>query len=144
MKQTFEPGNVPQGYPLCLNRECPHASTCLKQLAEQAMPDDKKYWNIISPRYQAAQQGECSDYRPDKKIYYAQGFMNILGELTVNQYNSVVLGLIRMFGKRSYYRVRKGERLLSPAEQKKVQNLFKRNGVEQPWEFDAYIEDYEW
>lgn len=144
MKQIFEPGSVPYGYHLCLNRECPYATTCLRQLAEQGMMSDEKYWNIISPKYQAALQGKCPDYRPDKKITYAKGFMNILGELTLNQYKSVVAGLIRMFGQRSYYRVRKGERLLTPEEQKIVLNVLKRNGVDKPLQFDAYIEDYEW
>lgn len=144
MRQVIESEAIPDGYLLCLNRECPLANTCLRQLAEQKMTGDTKYWHIISPKYQSELKGECPDYRQEKKIVYAKGFLKMLGGLTVDQCKPVINDLIRLFGRRSYYRVRKGERLLTPDEQQWVLRVLIRNGVDKPVEFDAYLEDYAW
>ena len=48
------------------------------------------------------------------------------------------------FGRRTYYRSRKGERLLSLSEQQHVLNILKNCGVSTPQQFDAYVEDYDW
>ena len=48
------------------------------------------------------------------------------------------------FGRRTYYRVRKGERPLSPDEQKSMLNILKQCGINDPGKFDAYFEAYDW
>ena len=48
------------------------------------------------------------------------------------------------FSERSYYRIRKGERLLSPDEQKAVRQIIARLGFTEEWDFAAYEEDYLW
>ena len=106
MEEEHHFTNVPYNYPLCLNRQCPKASTCLRQLVEQEVPDSAEYWVVISPKYQA----KLKEY----------------------------------FSRRTYYRIRKGERLLSPAEQRDVQKILKQCGATGKQEFDAYVEDYEW
>ena len=52
--------------------------------------------------------------------------------------------LMRRFGRRTYYRVRKGERPLSPDEQKSMLNILKQCGINDPGKFDAYFEAYDW
>ncbi len=42
------------------------------------------------------------------------------------------------------YRVRKGERPLSPDEQKSMLNILKQCGINDPGKFDAYFEAYDW
>ena len=60
------------------------------------------------------------------------------------QMENVIIHLMSFFSRRTYYRVRKGERLLSPAEQQQVLNVLKYCGVLQPLKFDEYIEAYDW
>lgn len=144
MEQELALENIPFGYYLCLNESCPLKGTCLRWLAGEAKTRDEKYWSIISPKYQATLSGRCPDYRPNRKVIYAKGFLKMLGRMSVNQSKSVIVSLISLFGQRTYYRVRKGERLLSPVEQQRVLNVLKRHGVSLPQEFDAYIEEYDW
>ncbi|MBD8984675.1 MAG: hypothetical protein EGR83_21955 [Bacteroides cellulosilyticus] len=136
--------DAPHNYPLCLNRQCPKASTCLRQLVEQAIPSSIEYWVVVSPKHQAALKGACPHYRSSKKVHYAKGCMNILENLPHKQRQRAMLLLVERFSQRTYYRIRKGERLLSPAEQKDIQNILKKCGVTQKQEFDAYVEGYEW
>ena len=117
MKEEISFTQVPFDYPLCLNGQCPKAATCLRQLAMQSMPTEKDYWKIISPKRLATVKGECPFYRSSQKARYAKGFMNMLNSLPYNKRGIAIANLIAGFGQRTYYRARKGERLLLPEEQ---------------------------
>ena len=144
MEEKLDNATIPNQYTLCLDRQCPKASTCLRQLAERSMPDETAYWQIITPRHLASLKGTCPYYRPNKKVRYAAGFVSLLESLPHKQMLSVIPGLRRHFSRRTYYRVRKGERPLSPSEQQVVLNALKRCGVKEPKGFHAYFEEYDW
>lgn len=141
---NFNPSKIPTNYPLCLNRQCPLASTCLRQLVERHATNTSEYWHIISPRCIEAQQGQCVYYRPSAKVRFAKGFLKMLDNMTYKQMRLFVEGMANLFSERTYYRIRKGERLISPAQQEKIYQLLNACGVEGRPEFDAYVEDYEW
>lgn len=141
-KQNFS--DVPYNYPLCLNRQCPKAATCLRQLVEQEVPDNIEFWMVISPKHQSSLKGACPYYRSSAKVRYARGFAKALELFPHKQMRSVIRLLIERFSRRTYYRIRKGERLLSPSEQQDILNIFKQCGITGIQEFDAYVEDYEW
>lgn len=144
MEEERKLNEIPYGYHLCLKRECPKASTCLRQMAELQISDKIEYWAIISPKYQATLKGECPHYRDCEKIIYAKGFVEMLDNMPNKQMKRFISNLIREFGQRTYYRVRKGERLLTPSEQQKILAILKRCGVEEPPKYDAYVEDFNW
>ena len=144
MEEEHHFTNVPYNYPLCLNRQCPKASTCLRQLVEQEVPDSAEYWVIISPKYQAKLKGACPHYRSSKKVQYAKGCMNILDNLPHKQRQLAIIHLMEYFSRRTYYRIRKGERLLTPSEQQRILNILKNCGATHLQNFDAYVEDYDW
>lgn len=144
MEEEHNLMEVPFNYPLCLKRECPRASTCLRQLVEQEMSDSVEFCMLVSPKRLATLEGDCPYYRPHVKVSYAKGFIGILENLPNKQMKSVISHLISQFGQRTYYRVRKGERLLSPTEQRVVLGILRRCGVDEPQKFDAYVEDYAW
>lgn len=144
MENRINFSEVPYQYPLCLNRQCAKASTCLRQLAEQSATDDIIYWSIISPRHLATVKGSCPYYRSAAKVRFAKGFQGILENISNKQMREVVSHLISTFSRRTYYRIRKGERLLSPAEQEEVLKILRHCGVADQQEFDAYTEEYQW
>ena len=144
IKEKIDFSKVPHQYSMCLNSQCPKASTCLRQLVEQSTTEDLQYWSIISPKHLATLKGECPYYRPDTKVRYAKGFVGILENLPHKQMQAIVPYLMGAFGRRTYYRVRKGERLLSDSEQQMIRSIFKRHGINVALEFDAYVDDYDW
>lgn len=144
MEEKIDFAKVPYQYSICLNRQCPKANTCLRQLTEQSVPENVEHWTIISPKYLASLKGACPHYRSSRKVRYAKGFIGLLENLPHKQMQTVILHLMSYLGRRTYYRSRKGERLLSPAEQRQVLNILKNCGVATPQEFDAYVEDYDW
>lgn len=144
MEEKIIFSQVPYQYPVCLNRECTKAGTCLRQLVEQITPADIQHWTIISPKFLATLDDKCPHYRSVAKVSFAKGFIRILENLPHKQMQTVISHLISNFGRRTYYRIRKGERLLSPAEQKRLLNILKKCGVSLPQEFDAYVECIDW
>lgn len=135
---------VPHDYILCLNQQCPKASTCLRQLVEQEITNETEYYVVINQKHPKMLEGECPHYRCSKKVSFAKGFMKIMANLTKTQTSKIVPLLINHFSQRTYYRIRKGERLIFPAEQQEIIRILKMCGVAEPIEFDAYVEDYEW
>ena len=60
--------------------------------------------------------------------------------------HSDALGLKRemlgYFGRNNYYRSRRGERLISPQEQKAIQQMFASRNLSVEILFDEYVEQY--
>ena len=93
------------------------------------IPERRNKQSPLTRRHLASLKGTCPYYRPNKKVRYAAGFVSLLESLPHKQMLSVIPGLMRHFSRRTYYRVRKGERPLSPSEQQVVLNALKRCGV---------------
>lgn len=144
MKEKLDFEKVPYQYPMCLNHQCPKAETCLRQLAVQCAPADIKLWVVISPKLLATVKGDCPHYRSCTKVRYAKGFIKALENLPYKQMQAAISSLMGYFRRRTYYRSRKGERLLTLAEQQCVVNIFTKYGAATPIEFDAYEEDFDW
>ncbi len=135
---------VPTNYILCTKSDCPKSANCLRHTAVSMMPAEVQTWHIVSPAYLAQTEGECPMYRSAEKVMYARGFIRMMSALTVKQAHAVKDGIIATFGIAMYYRMRKGTRLINPAEQEKIYELLNQQGVTERPAFDAYTEDYLW
>ena len=135
---------VPTNYTLCIKSECPKAATCLHHKATQMMSVDTMKWSIFSPAYLAQMKGECPHYRSAEKVQYARGFVRMMSALTVNQAHVVKDNIVATFGMNMYYRMRRGDRLITPTEQEAIYQILEQQGVTARPEFDAYVEDYLW
>ncbi|NDW12357.1 hypothetical protein D0T50_05565 [Bacteroides sp. 214] len=144
MKTEIDYTQAPHNYTICLNQECLQADTCLRQLVERSIPDHIQRCSVVMPKYLASLKGACPLYHSSAKVRFAQGFIKMIEHLPYKQMRMVIAQLSAHFGRRTYYRVRKGERLLSPSEQRSVLDILKSCGVSHPQEFDAYIELYNW
>ena len=144
MITTKKTETVPTNYTLCIKRDCPKATTCLRHVAVAMMPDEVQRWSIVSPAYLAQMEGECPHYRSAEKVQYARGFVRMMSAMTVHQAHMVKESLIATFGMAMYYRMRKGTRLITPTEQETIYNLLEQQGITERPAFDAYTEDYLW
>ena len=135
---------VPTNYTLCIKRDCPKAETCLHHVATQMMLAEIQKWSILSPTYLAQIAGECPHYRSAEKVKYARGFVRMMSALTVKQARVVKDSIVATFGMNMYYRMRRGERLITPTEQEAIYQMLEQQGITTRPEFDAYIEDYLW
>lgn len=132
---------VPSYYDFCIFGECPKASTCLRHTA-LPMTEELKV-RIFNP-HMLNKTGKCPYYVKAEKVFHAKGLKGMMEKLPYGIHKRAVSALMSHFSERTYYRVRKGDRLLSPDEQKAVRRIITRLGYTDPWEFDAYVEDYLW
>ena len=137
-------GEVPTNYTLCIKSDCPRAAMCLHYKATQMIPADVMKWSILSPAYLAQTEGECPHYRTAEKVRYARGFVRMMSTLTVTQAHAFKGDIIATFGMNMYYRMRRGDRLITPTEQEAIYQMLEQQGVTARPEFDAYVEGYLW
>ena len=95
-------------------------------------------------RYLEARGNKCNKYLSNTPVRYARGFINLTKSLTVATADRFRNRMIGQFGRKVYYQIRKGERLIHPDEQQLIVSLVKSLGVEFADCFDAYEEAYDW
>ena len=122
MKDTSY-SKIPSNYGLCA-ADCPRGDTCLRRIAYDRIPANVVFPPTLHLKAIEAMAGKCKYYRSNKKVRYAKG--------------------IGSWGVRRYYQKRKGETLLSPAEQQQVVALARKLGVRLDEYFDGYVEEYDW
>lgn len=143
-EEELDFSQVPNNFLWCINGQCPQAGSCLRRLAEKCAPANTKSYSVLSLKHLASLKGECPYYCSDTKVRYARGFLGILENLIPGQTAFLKARIINNTSRRTFYRVRSGERPLSPVEQQSIRNILKECGVTFPVEFDDYFEDYYW
>ena len=68
----------------------------------------------------------------------------MMSTMTVQQAHAVKDSIVATFGMNMYYRMRRGERLITPTEQEEIYQLLEKKGINTRPEFDAYEEGYLW
>lgn len=145
MEEPFDFSQVPYSFGLCAAENCPRATTCLRHIALKHAPTKRIFLPIMNPnRLESLKKENCDQYCSNEKIRFAKGFMCTANALTVSVANSFRYRMISLFGRKNYYLKRKGEMVITPAEQRKVVAVAKELGVVLNDYFDSYIEEYNW
>ena len=133
------------GYTVCFAAQCPLKDRCLRWKVGQQMPDTKSSYHCVNPHYQDVATDHCPLYRQSEKVQFAQGMMHIFNADMPRRVEPYVRShFIASHCKTYYYEYRNGERLISPAIQEEIRELFREAGWNQEVHFDGYVEDYEW
>jgi len=143
-KEIFKEKAV-SGYTVCFAAQCPLKERCLRWKVGQQMPDTKSSYHCVNPHYQDVATEHCPLFRQSKKVQFAQGMMHIFNADMPRRVEPYVRShFIASHCKTYYYEYRNGERLISPAIQEEIRDLFREAGWNQEVHFDGYVEDYEW
>ena len=143
-KEIFKEKAV-SGYTVCFAAQCPLKDRCLRWKVGQQMPDTKSSYHCVNPHYQGVATEHCLLFRQSEKVQFAQGMMHIFNADMPRRVEPYVRShFIASHCKTYYYEYRNGERLISPAIQEEIRDLFREAGWNQEVHFDSYVEDYEW
>ena len=143
-KEIFKEKAV-SGYTVCFAAQCPLKDRCLRWKVGRQMPDTKSSYHCVNPHYQDVATEHCPLFRQSEKVQFAQGMMHIFNADMPRRVEPYVRSnLIASHCKTYYYEYRNGERLISPAIQEEIRDLFREAGWNQEVHFDSYVEDYEW
>lgn len=143
MITEFDFRNVPAGYQLCFNSECPKKDECLRYLAGQHLSDNNDWGPAIYPNIKIGEKG-CRFYRTEQPKRMAWGFDKLFEEVK-RKHSSILHNALHVYlnSKSNYYRYHHGELLLSPKQQEWIIKLFKKYGYTENLEFDHYVYAYD-
>lgn len=129
--------DVPCGWALCFNDGCPLRQTCLRWQAAQLAPDTLTATRCVTPLALKDQEHHC--FASMEPVRYAWGFKHIYDDVRKNDYTSMRVQMTGMLsGNRYYYEYMRGERVLLPAQQERIRQLFARCGYPDSVHFDRY------
>lgn len=134
---------APSGYALCIHSDCPRAAHCLRAIAMCVLPDDVKRVTIINPNT-CPKTDDCRHYKSDEPVRYARGFTRLQQELLPRQYDRFMHRLVSVFGRNEYFRRRRGERPMPPAEHQFIRKVLQEIGASAELEFDSYETNTAW
>ena len=142
-KKKFTMKDVPGGYGLCTRNDCAVCNHCLRHIAYNDVVT-KELWviNHVNP-LRVKPTAECEFFRTDELATYAKGFVKMKQEMLPRQYDEFKCRLTGKFGRTGYYERRRGERLCSPSDIRKIRDVLHELKLPE-LEFDGYVKQYNW
>lgn len=136
--------SFPYQFAHCLAESCPQKSECLRWKAYELLPDDASQPVIfVNPKCVPPAQGMgCPNFLKTELQRYAKGMKRILDNVPHIDAIELKRQMAGYFGRSTYYRCLRGERLISPKEQADIQAMFASHNLSVNVKFDAYIEQY--
>ncbi len=143
--RVFFTEQATKGYPVCYSEQCPKKEHCLRWKVGQFMPDTKSIYNCVNPHCKGVGSEGCPQYRCSKKVKMARGMKHIFNSDMPTKVEPFVRNsIISRYCRTYYFEYKRGARVIPPALQQEIRNLFLQIGWKEPIEFDSYEEDYDW
>ena len=136
---------IPSGYAHCYatDEQCSQAAHCLRAQAarlNETQPTPREHLHCVTPAYVArvAAGTACAYFRPDTPSRYVRGMRHLFDAIPRSSYSKIRDQVIRVFSsERIFYYARKGEYLITPAQQERILAIFAKANLPTP-QFDAY------
>lgn len=144
MKPEFNYELIPYGFAHCLNKQCKRVDECLRYQAMLHIPSGREYFTIVNPSLIQPTGENCPYFKADKLQPFARGIKHLLDPLPHSDAEIIKHQMLKHFGKTLYYRFWRGERFISPDQQKYIQQLFLKKGITTTPLYEEYVEQYEW
>ena len=133
------------GYTVCYQDHCPLRTQCLRWQVGLHVPDTNCTYTCVNPHFNGVATENCPMYRNDQKVRFARGMLHTFtSDMPRRIEPAVRYGIIRLTNRTYYFEFRNGSRLIPPALQENIRNLFRENGWTTDVQFDGYVEDYDW
>lgn len=127
----------------CAKAGCTMKDVCLRQQLYLRIVDTESVVSIVNPRIVTANE-KCPYLVKPRTIRYAKGFMRMLETLNVKKLDEFRWRMISKTNRNKYFKLRKGEILLTPEEQQKVFDVLHEIGLNIENPFDSYVEKGIW
>ncbi|MCR5181337.1 MAG: DUF6078 family protein [Bacteroidaceae bacterium] len=133
---------VPYDWALCFQNDCPMASTCLRFVAGEQIPE--KVTRHMAVMRGARKGSTCSMYREAKTVTIAYGMTNLFNGLSREVTIGVRDKVMNLFGSRAhFYRYRAGKYPIGPDIQEKINRIFTKYNIKHPAKFDRTLVSFD-
>ena len=132
-----------QHYLLCISNKCSCKEHCLRWHVAQWTPDDMRIVNVINPYRKDVVEGNCIDFRSDKKHRMARGMVIFYENIPEPKAKAIRKALIADLTKTKYFKFRNGTTPFTHADRNEIAAICRACGWNEPPVFDNYYEEYE-
>lgn len=141
MNTGFDFAKVPLWYVLCTQDDCPLRDGCLRFLAAQQAPEDLESAKCVMPGIRKGDN--CRWFNSSQQVTYAAGFEHLFDRVLAKDFTTMRKTITKyLHGVKFYYEYKRGDRMLSPAQQAWIRNYVRTCGYDWEVPFDNYVEDY--
>ena len=134
-----------EGYTVCYVESCPLRNRCLRWQVGQHVPNTHSTYRCVNPHFENVATENCPMHRNNQKVRFALGMLHTFtSDMPRRIEPAVRYGIISLTNRTYYFEYRNGSRLIPPALQENIRNLFRENGWTTDVHFDSYVEDYDW
>ena len=125
-------------YLKCFIDRCPQHEQCLRWLV------GRPTLTMVNPLNPKMGAGQCEMYRERRVVMMKRGFTQMFHEMPGYIERNVRFQLIHRLGRKKYYEMRKGERLIDPEAQQVIASICRSNGWNGPIVYDGEVEKMWW
>jgi hypothetical protein len=131
-------------YLVCFMDDCPLHEQCLRWQVGQYVNANLPAYNAVNPRNPKNGGEECVMYRPSRRVLMKRGFTNMYHEMPGYMEHRIRKALIKEFGHKRYFEMRKGDRLVTPEQQQLITATCRHYGWQGTIVYDGEQEEWAW
>ena len=136
---------IERDYIVCHMADCPIGEQCLRLKVGKHIPSNRVFCVSVNPYHDNVATERCPLYRPASKVRCAKGMTQIFTDDMPKRVEQWVrAALIARYNRTYFFEYRNGTRLIPPAMQDEVRDLFRQAGWTGEVNFDGYVETYDW
>ena len=137
MAKKFSFRDVPEGYQLCFNGQCPRRDDCIRFLAGQHVPATMMSGPAVYPN--ALTSDVCPYFKQTRVIHGAWGFRNLYKDVEKPHAQILKAKVVNFLGGPvASYGYMHGDKLLTPEQQGAIQGFFNEMGYTHTIVFEGY------
>ena len=131
-------------YLVCFIDSCPLRDQCLRWLVGQYADSSRMVYTTVNPRNPKLGGEHCAMFRKNQRVIMKVGLTRLYHEMPTYMERAIRQNLIRLWGRRQYFDIRRGDRLITPQRQQEVIDTCRLHGWQGPIVFDGEQEDWDW
>lgn len=133
-----------ESYLVCFNGQCPRCESCLRYLVGKFAKEQPMALIAVNPRHPQVATSECPMFRHREQVMMKRGLTHFYDEMPGRLEHIVRHNLIAAFGRKYYFEMRKGERLITPENQNCIADICRSLGWTGELHYDREQLSYDW
>ena len=131
-------------YLVCHISDCPLSSRCLRYIVGRYADPSPLACLTVNPLNPGVRETPCRMFREKVRVVMKRGMTNFYYNMPGHTERAIRYQLIETFGRKQYFQMRRGDRLITPDEQEQIAAVCRAHGWTAPLVYDGEAEDWLW
>ena len=131
-------------YLVCHISDCPLSSRCLRYIVGRYADPSPVACLSVNPLNAGVRETPCRMFREKVRVVMKRGMTHFYYDMPGRKEHAIRYQFIEIFGRKQYYQMRRGDRLITPDEQEQIAAVCHAHGWTAPLVYDGEEEDWLW